>query len=206
MSQPDEVDALLDQVRSGDQNSVGLLFEQFRPKLRRLVSIRMDGRLKSRLSESDALQEIFIDVSQQIQRYIQNPGVSIYVWMRGIAAQRLQKLHRDHLAAQRRSVTREHHLPEQSSLLLGRQMIAGETGPSQKLAQKELRKLVQQTIDSLKEEDREIILLREFEDLPNSEVAELLGLSESAATMRHGRALHRLKEKFQTQYKSGGSL
>jgi RNA polymerase sigma-70 factor (ECF subfamily) len=42
--------------------------------------------------------------------------------------------------------------------------------------------------------DREVLVLRHFEDLNNSEVARELGLQESAASKRYIRALHRLKE------------
>jgi RNA polymerase sigma-70 factor (ECF subfamily) len=43
------------------------------------------------------------------------------------------------------------------------------------------------------EADREILMMRHFEQLSNSEAAELLGLSEPAAGMRHLRALRRLR-------------
>ena len=42
-------------------------------------------------------------------------------------------------------------------------------------------------------DDREIILLRHFEQLSNQDAAAALGLSEAAAGMRHLRALRRLR-------------
>ena len=45
----------------------------------------------------------------------------------------------------------------------------------------------------LVETDREILLMRHCEQLGNSEVAELLGLSQPAAGMRYLRALRRLR-------------
>jgi RNA polymerase sigma-70 factor (ECF subfamily) len=45
----------------------------------------------------------------------------------------------------------------------------------------------------LEDDDREIVLLRHFEQLSNSEAAQVLGLSEAAAGMRHLRALRRLR-------------
>lgn len=196
MTQFPETTVLLDRIRDGDADSVGLLFEQYRPRLREMVRLRMDPRIRARISESDALQDVFLDLTKEIDRYLRNPRVGVYVWLRGIAAQRLQKLHRDHLAAQKRSVGRECQLPHQSSVQLGRQLLAEGTSPSQGVARAELREVVQRAIAGLKPEDREIILMREFEELSNSEVAEVLGLSDSAATMRYGRALHRLKEEF----------
>ena len=45
----------------------------------------------------------------------------------------------------------------------------------------------------LDDDDREIILLRHFEQLSNSEAAQTLGISEAASGMRHIRALRRLR-------------
>jgi len=44
------------------------------------------------------------------------------------------------------------------------------------------------------EPDREILFMRHFEHLSNSEAANVLGLSEPAAGMRHLRALRRLRQ------------
>jgi len=42
--------------------------------------------------------------------------------------------------------------------------------------------------------DREILTLRHFEELTNTEAAEVLGLQKSAASNRYIRALKRLKD------------
>ena len=42
--------------------------------------------------------------------------------------------------------------------------------------------------------DREVLVLRHFEELTNAEVARELGLQESAASKRYIRALRKLKE------------
>jgi RNA polymerase sigma-70 factor (ECF subfamily) len=49
-------------------------------------------------------------------------------------------------------------------------------------------------LDQLEENDREIVVMRHFEHLGNSEVAEALGLSPPAAGMRYLRAIRRLRE------------
>ena len=50
-----------------------------------------------------------------------------------------------------------------------------------------------EAIERLGEDDREIVLMRHFEQLSNSEAAQALGLTPAAAGMRHLRALRRLK-------------
>ena len=51
-----------------------------------------------------------------------------------------------------------------------------------------------QAIDELKSIDREVITLRHFELLDNKEVAEVLGITEKAASIRYIRAIKRLKQ------------
>jgi RNA polymerase sigma-70 factor (ECF subfamily) len=41
--------------------------------------------------------------------------------------------------------------------------------------------------------DREVLALRHFEELTNSEVAEVLGIQQKAASIRYVRAIRRLK-------------
>jgi RNA polymerase sigma-70 factor (ECF subfamily) len=53
---------------------------------------------------------------------------------------------------------------------------------------------LQRALEELDEIDREVLALRHFEDLSNQEVAETLGISQKAASMRYVRALERLKE------------
>ena len=58
----------------------------------------------------------------------------------------------------------------------------------------ELQIKVQEALNSLDPIDREVLVLRHFEYLSNSETAEALGISKSAASKRFIVALKRLKE------------
>ena len=65
--------------------------------------------------------------------------------------------------------------------------------PAAEALRGELQHRFRMALDDLDGVDREIILLRHFEQLSNSEAAQALGLSEAAAGMRHLRALRRLR-------------
>jgi RNA polymerase sigma-70 factor (ECF subfamily) len=159
-----------------------------------MVRLRMDPRMTARVDPSDVLQEAYLDAARQIGSYLEQPKVDAYVWLRGLTWERLLNLQRSHLGAQCRTVRREISLPPESSVHLANQLLAQGPSPSQGLVQEELRQLVQQGLSRLETNDREMILMRHFEDLTNREAAQALGLSDSAATMRYGRALFRLKE------------
>jgi RNA polymerase sigma-70 factor (ECF subfamily) len=82
---------------------------------------------------------------------------------------------------------------DQSSLDLAAQLRDPNLTPAAAALRQELERRFHAALRQLDEADREIILLRHFEQLSNSEAARALGLSEAAAGMRHLRALRRLR-------------
>lgn len=67
------------------------------------------------------------------------------------------------------------------------------TGASTRVRRRELHDALRAAVDELDEQDREIVILRGIEQLPNGEVATILGISANAAAVRFHRALKRLK-------------
>jgi RNA polymerase sigma-70 factor (ECF subfamily) len=195
----------LERLRAGEKDALAVLFDHYRPRLRNMVQLRLDARVAARFDASDVLQEVYLDVAQQIGRYIDRPQVSFYIWLRGLTWERLLKLHRSHLGTARRAVVREQPLPAESSAALAGQLLAGGVSPSDMMVRDELRRRIQNALARLAPEDREVILMRDFEDMSNNEVAEALGLGPSGVTMRYGRAMYRLKEILVAEWPQGES-
>jgi RNA polymerase sigma-70 factor (ECF subfamily) len=190
--------ALLARAAKGDSRAVGDLFALHQERLRRMVQVRMDRRLQGRLNPSDVLQETFLEVSKALAEYLRNPAVPFFLWLRMITGRKLHTLHRHHLGAQVRDAGREvslHQgaLPQASSESLAAQLLGRFTSPSQAAVRAELQIRVQEALNSMDPLDREVLALRHFEQLSNSEIAQVLRISESAASNRFVRALERLK-------------
>jgi RNA polymerase sigma-70 factor (ECF subfamily) len=122
-----------------------------------------------------------------------------FLWLRLIAGQRLTLLHRRHLGARARDVGREiglYHggLPEATTAALAARLLGHLTQPSAAAVRAERRIRIQSALNAMDQLDREILALRHFEQLSNSEAAQALGLSKSTASKRYIRALERLKE------------
>jgi RNA polymerase sigma factor (sigma-70 family) len=60
-----------------------------------------------------------------------------------------------------------------------------------------MRQRVRQALESLSDEDREVLLLRYLEQLRSQEIAAIMGTSEAAINMRHMRALERMRKRLQ---------
>ena len=85
-------------------------------------------------------------------------------------------------------------LPSASTASLAAQLLGHLTSPSQAAMKAELRLRLEEALNSMSELDREVLVKRHFEHLTNTEVAQELGIQESAASKRYLRALERLQQ------------
>jgi RNA polymerase sigma-70 factor (ECF subfamily) len=191
-------DDLLRRAKAGDAAALGALFAHYRDRLRTMVRLRLDRRVAGRLDASDVLQEAYLDVARRFPEYAAAPAVPFYVWLRALTGQRLIDLHRQHLGAQMRDAGQEVSLyrgalPQASSASLAQQLLAGLTSPTQAAIRVEMQLQLQEALNSMDPIDREVVVLRHFEELNNVETAAVLGIEPSAASKRHLRAIRRLK-------------
>ena len=187
-----ETERLLTQARAGDRRAVEELLARHRPYLCQLVKLRLDPKLRPRVDASDVVQEAQLEAAQRFEDYLQESPMPFRLWLRRLAYDRLLMLRRRHIGAARRAVGREVALPERSSLLLARRLLAAGATPGQQLNQQELALRVRRAVAELPAGDREVLLMRSFEGLSFEEVAYLLAIDPAAARKRHGRALLRL--------------
>src|SRR5262245_19408256 len=191
---------LLERAGADDAAAVGELFALHRDRLRRMIHLRLDHRLQGRVDPSDVLQEAFLEFAQALPAYVSNPEAPFYVWLRCITGRKLHALHRQHLGTRMRDVRREVSLyrgglPEASSVSLAAQLLGKLTAPSQALLRAELQLQIQQALNEMEPLDREVLALRHYEQLNNQEAAQVLGITEAAASIRFIRALRRLKDR-----------
>jgi RNA polymerase sigma-70 factor, ECF subfamily len=190
---------LLIQAKAGDDAAVQQLFERHREPVRRMIDLRMDQKVRRRVDASDIVQEVLIEANRRLDEYLKNPSMPFHLWLRHMAQDRLIDAHRRHRGAARRSIDRERPLVsgpvDQSTFDLADALQDPQLTPAAAATWHELRRRFQEAIDQLDEPDREVVLMRHFEHLTNSEVAAALNLTEPAAGMRYMRAMRRLREK-----------
>ena len=189
---------LLANAKGGDRAAVNRLLERHRVSLRKLISLRLDRQIARRVDASDVVQDVLLEANTRLQDYLADPRMPFHLWLRQLAQDRMIDLHRRHRGAQRRSLDREQSLAvpqfaDRSGFDLMGQLADHELTPAAASIRKELEARFVIARDQLEDEDREIVLMRHFEQLGNSEVAEALGLSAAAAGMRHLRALRKLR-------------
>jgi RNA polymerase sigma-70 factor (ECF subfamily) len=195
----DEIDRLLRRAAGGDPEIWAALIDRHRDRLRRLINFRLDGRLRGRVDPSDVIQDICLEAWEHLGEYVQRPGTPFFLWLRGIAGNKLKELHRHHFGARMRDARREVALdaggrPDATSAALAAQLLGHVTRPSEAAAGAERKARLHLALGSMDPIDREVLALRHFEHLSPAETAQVLGIKEKAAGMRYVRALRRLKE------------
>ena len=178
---------------------LGTLFDENRDRLRKMVQIRMDPLLRARVDPSDVVQEAYVEVSTRLADYLADPRVPFFVWIRLTTAQHLVTLYRHHVGAQKRDARRQVPmdrgvLPAASSAVMARQLVGALTTPSGAAVKEEVRKQIEDGLEAMNTQDREILVMRHFEELTNRETAAELGIQESAASKRYLRALQRMRK------------
>jgi RNA polymerase sigma-70 factor (ECF subfamily) len=190
---------LLVEVREGKPQAVEELLDRHRDPLRRMIAMRLDQRLAQRVDVSDIIQDVLIEANRRLVDYVNTPTIPFHLWIRQIAKDRIIDAHRRHRLSAKRSIDREQGpigfaSNENSTIELANQFKDQGLTPAAAATQKELAYHMELAIGQLKEGDREIILMRHYEQLNNQEIAQSLGLSEPAASMRYLRAIKRLRE------------
>ncbi|HYO25369.1 MAG TPA: sigma-70 family RNA polymerase sigma factor [Lacipirellulaceae bacterium] len=192
-----ETEALLAHARDGDAAAVNDLLEGHRDAVRRMIDLRMDQVLKRRVDASDIVQEVMIEANRRLRTYLAEPVMPFHLWLRQMAKDRLIDAHRRHRQTARRSMDREQPMTagtaDQSSINLAAQLRDQQLTPAAAAAWAELQRRFEAACARLDEQDREIVLMRHFEHLSNSEAADALELSPQAASMRYLRAMRRLR-------------
>lgn len=196
-SQGLDTDLLLRRAADGDDRARSELLDRYRGRLKRMIGIRIDRRVAARVDPSDVVQEALKDAHKRLPEYLADPQLAFYPWLRRIAWDRLVDMYRTHIGAERRSVLKEQvwapGLNDESVAELAQNIVTSSLNPGRRAMQAEMQARTKAALTELKPHDREILVLRYLEQLGVAEIADVLGISQTAVTSRHLRALQRLR-------------
>jgi RNA polymerase sigma-70 factor, ECF subfamily len=188
-SQPDsavtESAPLARRIASGDPTAFDELVARYQPRLTRTVH-RLTGWGRHADVE-DIVQEVFLAALNHARSFRGDASPS--TWLTAIAVNKCRS-HRRRLAVLWRRLV---------------QSPAEDQAPaSDELAQHETSARVRQAVQALPPRDREVIVLRYFENLPPAEVARMTGQSKNAVEVRLHRARARLAGALHDLVEEGG--
>lgn len=184
--------------QAGDTTTaIQTLHQRYGDRLRQQIAVRLDRRLASRVDPEDVLQEAFLDVLAKLGNFQKERQVPLFHWLRMIVQERIIATHRVHLVAEIRDVRREEiggagGSGVDSALTLANLLLNNDTSASGKFIREERHQKLSQALQEIAPADREIILLRVYENFSNEEAAISLNIEAAAASKRFVRAMQRL--------------
>jgi RNA polymerase sigma-70 factor (ECF subfamily) len=188
----DELEQLL---RTGDIGALESLFERHRNRLWKVIDFRLSPTVRQRADPDDLLQETFAAAQARLPHFVRSPLPSSFLWLRLIALQVLAEHYRRHAGPQRdahRDVALDGGRDTSAALVRG--LATSATSPSGAAMRRETLEQIEKALGQLEALDQDILALRHFEELSNSEVAKVLNIQEKTASIRYIRALRRLKD------------
>ena len=175
---------------------LGGLFERHGPRLTAILRRRIDPALGARLDAEDIVNAAFLAARRRWPAYRADRRVSEFVWLYRIVNDTFVEEWRK-ATASNRDVYRGANWDERGSVDLCLRLVEKGAGPATEAVRRERTTFMERAVAGLPDGDREVIRLRGYEDLSYAEIAEHLGVEESAATKRYVRALRKLKEIWQ---------
>jgi RNA polymerase sigma-70 factor, ECF subfamily len=192
---PDPVE-LLQAAQAGDRDALGRLLELYRNYLRLLARLQIGRRLRGKADPSDVVQDAFLAAQRTFAQFRGTSESELVDWLRQILASKLVDLARRYLGTARRDVRLEQQLADDlddSSRALGAALLAPQSSPSERAAQRERAVLLADAIKSLPADYGEVIILRHLEGLPLADVAERMGRSVDSVKKLWVRGIARLR-------------
>lgn len=173
---------LLKRARDGSREALGALFDACGGRVLALIRLRLGPGLRRELESRDLLQSTFVKALERLDQFDGGDTRALTGWLAAIARNELRDRARFH-GRQRRDAG--------ARASLDSQLAVAETLSSRiaKLERQADVARLEAALAQLSADHREVILLRQYEELGFREIGERLGRSEEAARMLHARAL-----------------
>lgn len=179
-------------AKEGDQSAVEQLCRVYGERVRRIIRLRIDRKLRSKIDSVDVVQDALILAMGGLKDFTYKNEGDFLLWLSRIAENKLRDI-LDKFHTEKRDIRKEipfkkeEKSAEDSSFRFAEPLET--TTPSVLLFRKEQLDRLERAIDNLKPDYKEVIFLSRIEKLSNAEIAEKLSKSKGAVAMLLSRAL-----------------
>jgi RNA polymerase sigma-70 factor (ECF subfamily) len=186
---------LLERVRAGDDAARGLLLERYRNYLH-LLARSLVGRVpEGPMDASDLVQETYLKAHRHLEGFRGTGEPELVEWLRLILVHNLaNQVKHDHRQA--RDLGRQVSLDvllDRSNQFWSHACVEPLSSPSSLVSRREQAVLLADALARLRPEQREVVILRNFEQRPFAEIAAVTDRSVEASRKLWMRALKALQ-------------
>jgi RNA polymerase sigma factor (sigma-70 family) len=173
------------------QAELGRAWQEHRPRLLRMLERRIGPDQRSRFDPDDVLSEAFLVALRRWPEFCRTRPVGEYAWLYRITWDALiEAWRREH--RQGRDQGRDVPFPDRSSIQLGLKIVNPGTKPEDAFARQELSEQVRQALEALPEQQREILSMHRLDEMPVTEITEILGLDQRTVYREIRRAVEQV--------------
>ncbi|MDX1383020.1 MAG: RNA polymerase sigma factor [Thermoanaerobaculia bacterium] len=178
-----ESTTLVQRARAGSTTALDALLGNYGERLLAVIRLRLGRQLRREVESRDVLQNTLLKAFERIDQFEGSGADTFMGWLVAIAQNEIVDQ-----ADYYRRLCRDQRLRQ--SIRTGWDLPARQLhGEISRIALAEETRRLEDAIESLTEDHREVILLRQFEELGFREVGERMGRSEDAARMLFARAM-----------------
>ncbi|MHC4121004.1 MAG: RNA polymerase sigma factor [Planctomycetota bacterium] len=179
-------------AKEGDEPAIDQLCRIHGERVRRIIRFRLDTKLRPKLDSVDLVQDALILALGGLKDFTYRNEGDFLRWLSRIAENKLRDISK-RFHADKRDIRKEISFKQEGSSthgwFHGASEPIGTTTPSVIMRKKEALDRLEEALDTLKPEYKEVIMLKKIEGLSHVEIAERLNKSTNAVPMLLFRAM-----------------
>ncbi len=188
-------------AQDGVRDARDELFERYSKRVLGVARARLGARMSTKMESADLAQDALVEALQSLPSYETRGESSLIRWLAAIVQNRISAKSKYFGAARRcarREISLDRRAPDESGPAID--PAADVPTPSGEFRAAERHDIVTECLNELPPNYRELIRLRDFEDLAWEEIAATIGAaSPDAARMMHTRARTQLGKLLQAR-------
>src|SRR4029079_12806489 len=187
---PNDAESLISCASQGDDVAISALLDRHLPSLRAYIRLRMGPRVRRWDSEQDLAQSVCREALENLEGFTYRGEAAFRHWLFTMARRKLADRH-EYLGADKRDVDRM-TTNAGSASSFAREVHAAFGTPSELAIRAETLARIEEALDEMPDESREVVLMSRLAGLSTIEIAERLGKKPSSVRSALSRALARL--------------
>jgi RNA polymerase sigma-70 factor, ECF subfamily len=182
---------LMAAARSGDDAALSALVGECRDYLLLIANKGLDQGLQAKLGASDHVQETLLAAHQNLGQFRGQTPEEFRGWLRQILLNDMHQARRRYFGTGQRDVQREQSIND--SVARPGPLVDAQLTPGSDAVVREEARLLEEALAQLPENYRQVIRLRDWDELTFPQVGERMGISEEAARKLWRRAILKLE-------------
>ncbi len=200
-SQPEQrTQDLLTFAANGDEDAWRVLYGRYRMMLLTEARMHLRAQVKSRVDAEDLVQSAFLSAWDQIGEFEYQGEGSFRRWLARLVINRA----RDRLRRARTEDDRLHPRGREQVVAGGPAQESDAALPEDVVAKLEEEQQILETLEELPSHEREVVLLKNFENKSWIEVGEVMGIPERSARRHYVEAVRHMARALRARRHPGG--